>query len=137
MSYVCASTGTCEAVPASPGSPLFSNLAACAATCHVPDISFGCSPQLGCHVVQAAPNATKGLYSNMESCAATCSSRKPPVGDFSYMCSPGLGCHLMHAAPNAAIGLYSNMESCTATCSTPKPPRPEENLKCTVNCVME
>jgi len=93
MSYVCASTGTCEAVPASPGSPLFSNLAACAATCHVPDISFGCSPQLGCHVV--------------------------------------------HVAPNAAIGLYSNMESCAATCSTPKPPRPEENLKCTVNCVME
>ena len=51
LSYVCANTGTCEAVPASPGSLLFSNLAACSATCKAPqpplgDISFCCSPQL-------------------------------------------------------------------------------------------
>jgi len=80
-------------------------------------MSFGCSPQVGCHKMQAAPDPAKGLYSNMESCAATCSSTKPPVGNISYMCSAGQGCHLMYVAPNEAMGLFSNINNCTKTCS--------------------
>lgn len=80
-------------------------------------LSFGCSPQVGCHKMKATPDPAKGLYSNMESCEAACSSKNPPFGNISYMCSPGHGCHLMHVAPNESIGLFSKMENCTTTCS--------------------
>ena len=62
LSYVCANTGTWQSIVFKFSSML----------CHVPRSTSAAATgrhQLGCHVVQAAPNAAKGLYSNMESCA--------------------------------------------------------------------
>ena len=108
-SFVCSAANECNPVMA------YKSQKECDAMCDK-NVSYMCSPNLGCHVMKVAPNEKAGLFSTRESCEDSCTG--PDLGSFSYGCSPYLGCHLVKEAPSESKGLYSNMEACTANCST-------------------
>jgi hypothetical protein len=114
-SFVCSSANECEAVSA------YGSQKECEAVCDK-NVSYMCSPNLGCHIMKVAPNEKAGLYPTRQSCTEACSSPGPDYGAFSYGCSPYLGCHLVKEAPSESKGLYSNMEACAANCSVKPSP---------------
>jgi hypothetical protein len=87
--------------------------------------AFACSPGLGCHKVNEAPNNANGTYSNMLDCNSNCKYPTPPnpMGTFAFACSPGVGCYKVNEAPNNANGTYSNMLDCNTNCLKPTPPK--------------
>ena len=75
--------------------------------------SFACSPGIGCHKINEAPNKAKNLYSSMEACSKNCNI--PSSYDCVRIGAYGQS-HNMCVIKRGKGGKYKSLNECRQGC---------------------